>query len=136
MTAAVGLALVLPGAAHADPSGPRSDAFDLTCDGTTYAVAVAGNGLFTPAHDTDSTTVFVPTMFGETTVTVALAETGEVIDEFTDAPAAKGQAHRQRSTSMSCVYTTVFEFHDEELDEDLLVTVVGSVDGFSTPAAR
>lgn len=127
-------ALVVPGVANADPLTPRSDTFELVCGGETYEVVVAGNGLFTPAHDVDSTTVFVPTTFGETHITVRTAGSGEVIGEFTDPAVWKGRATKDRGTSASCTYSFVFEFYDEELGELLLVTVNGSVEGFSTPA--
>ena len=130
----LGLALVVPGLAHADPLTPASDTFDLVCGGDTFEVVVSGNGLFTPAHDVDSNTVFVPTSFGDTDVTVRIADTGEVIDEFTDPAMWKGKATKERRTSTSCTYTIVFEFHDEELEEHLLITASGSVEGFYTPA--
>ena len=132
----VGVVLVVPGVAQADPLTPGSETFELMCDGETHEVVVSGNGLFTPAHDVDSNTVFVPTMFGDTDVTVAIADTGEVLDQFTDPAVSKGNASRERRTSTSCTYTIVFEFHDEELDEHLRITAAGSVEGFYTPARR
>ena len=69
--------------------------------------------------------------------TVTIADTGEVIDEFTDpAEAWKGTATKDRRTSASCTYATSFEFYDEELEQDLIVYFTGTVDGFSTPARR
>lgn len=134
LATAMGVALVAPGVAQADPLPPGSETFELMCGGETHEVVVSGRGLFTPAHDVDSNTVFVPTSFGETDVTVTIADGGEVIDEFTDPAMWKGQATRERRTSTSCTYTIVFEFYDEELDEDLLITASGSVEGFYTPA--
>ena len=132
----VGVALVIPGVASADPLTPRSNTFALMCGGETYEVVVSGNGLFTPAHDVDSNTVFIPTSFGDTHVVVSIADGGEVIDEFTDPAVWKGRATKDRRTSTSCTYTIVFEVHDEELDEHLLITVTGPVEGFYTPARR
>ena len=57
------------------------------------------------------------------------------MDQFTDPAVSKGNATRERRTSTSCIYTIVFEFHDEELDEHLLIAAFGSVDGFYTPPA-
>ena len=37
---------------------------------------------------------------------------------------------------MSCTYTIVFEIHDEQLDEHLVVEITGPVEGFYTPARR
>ena len=134
LVTALGIALAVPNVAQADPMPPGSDTFELTCGSETYEVAVSGQGLFTPAHDVNSNTVFVPTAFGDTHVVVSVADSGEVLDEFTDPAMWKGKATKERRTSTSCTYTIVFGFHDEELDEHLLFTATGSVEGFYTPA--
>lgn len=136
LAVAVGVASVVPGMAHADPLTPSSDTFELSCGAESYEVVIAGNGAFLPAHDVHSTRILVPTYFGETTGTVTIAGTDEVIDQFTDPPIWKGRATKGRATSVSCTYTIVFEIHDEQLDEHLVVEITGPVEGFYTPARR
>jgi hypothetical protein len=118
------------GSAAADPKG---DQFSLSCDnGRTYVISVNGNGEFTPAHDTGSTTVFVPTSFHGSTFTLTDAD-GNVVDQGTDdAVAVKGRSERSRATSVSCTYTGSETFVDPELGE-LTATFTGGVDGFATP---
>ncbi len=68
---------------------------------------------------------------------MTIADTGEVIDEFTDpAEVWKGNSTKDRRTSESCTYTISDEFYDEELEQDLIVYFTGTVAGFSTPARR
>jgi hypothetical protein len=129
LLAAAPLALAAP--AHADPQG---DTFAVVCDnGSTYAVTANGNGAFTPAHDAASTTVLVPTSFGEFHGTVTNAETGELIDTFTEPASMKGKSERPRATSVHCT----FSFSGDEFDPDLGITIhfegTGTVTGFVTP---
>ena len=57
--------------AHADPKG--STVLDLTCDGTTRQVTLNdANGPWVPAHDNDSTGVFIPVGFAGATVEVTV----------------------------------------------------------------
>jgi hypothetical protein len=129
LLAAAPLALAAP--AHADPQG---DSFALVCDnGSAYTVTANGNGDFTPALDTESNTVFVPTSFGEFHGTVTNAETGELIDTFTEPGGMKGKSERSRATSVHCT----FSFSGDEFDPDLGITIhfeaSGTVTGFATP---
>jgi len=129
LLAAAPLALAAP--AHADPQG---DSFALVCDnGSSYSVTANGNGAFTPALDTESNTVFVPTSFGEFHATVTNAETGAFIDEFTEPGSMKGKSERPRATSVHCT----FSFSGDEFDPDLGITIhfegSGTVTGFATP---
>ena len=64
----------------------------------------------------------------------AQADTGEVIDEFTDPVISKANATKEWHTCLSCSFTNRFEFFDELLDEDLVVEFTGPVTGFYTPA--
>ena len=124
--------LVLATPAHADPGG---ETFPLACDnGSTYTVITAGNGDFTPAHDADSNTVFVPTGFGEFHGTITDAETGELIEEWTDPPAIKGRSDKQRGTSLTCTFSFSGEEFVPELGGLVHFEGGGSVMGFSTPA--
>jgi hypothetical protein len=117
--------------ASADPH--RGDVVPVVCDnGVTYEVAVNGNGAFTPAHDLASTTILVPTAFGEFRGTVTDSD-GNVIDEFVDPPMTKGSSgNHARATTTSCTYTITDSFDDPELGL-LTFTGEGSVTGFVTP---
>lgn len=132
LTVALGVALVVPGVALADPLTPGSETFELMCGGDAYEVVVAGNGSFTPAHDVDSNRVFVPTYFGEGTSIITNVDTGEV-EEFIEPAEQKGKSTKARSTSAVCTFSTTFEFHDEETGEHFIGTFSGSVGGFYTP---
>lgn len=122
---AIAASICLAAPASADPTG---EAFALTCEGTTYAVVVKGNGLFTPAHDADSNTNFMPVFFGEFHGTVTDG-TGEVIDSFTDPPVTKGTG---KNADLDCTYTFAGTFEDPELGI-LTVEGTGTVSGFTTP---
>jgi len=134
IAAAAGLgiaaALSIAAPSSADPQG---ELVPLECDdGASYLVAVTGNGLWTPGHDINSTSMLIPTSFGEFHG-VLTDSTGEVIDEFTDPPMVKGSASKQRRTSVHCT----FEFHEQFEDPELGLLFfdgTGSVDGFVTPA--
>ncbi len=117
------------GAAAADPPG---EVVTVVCDnGSTYMVALNGNGDFTPAHDVASTTTLVPTAFGEFHGTVTDSD-GNVIDEFVDPAMTKGSSSKQRATTTSCTFTITDSFEDPDLGM-LTFTGTGSVTGFITP---
>jgi hypothetical protein len=118
------------GTASADPKGTP---FPIVCDnGVTYEVTVNGNGAFTPAHDSASTSVLVPTAFGAIHGVITDSD-GNVIDQFTDPPAAKGNSGKHaRATMTSCTFTITDSFEDPQLGL-LTATVEGSVTGFVTP---
>jgi hypothetical protein len=117
-------------AAWADPKGAP---VPVVCDnGKTYQVTVNGNGAFTPAHDLASTTILVPTAFGEFHGTVT-DSSGNVIDEFTDPPMTKGSSDsQQRATTTACTYVVTDTFQDPDLGT-LTFTGMGTVTGFVTP---
>jgi hypothetical protein len=101
-----GLALLFPLAlaplsASADPAAD-STPFELTCGNETYSVVTAGNGEWTPAHDTESNLVFVPHAFGPFHGEVRDAA-GQVVDSF-DEPGAR-QGKGKQPNDVSCVYT-------------------------------
>jgi hypothetical protein len=134
IAAAAGLclaaALSIAAPSSADPKG---ETIPVICDnGTTYWVAVNGNGAFTPGHDVNSTAMLVPTSFGEFHGVIT-DSTGAVIDEFTDPAMTKGNSTKQRATSLSCTFTIVEQFDDPDLGT-LTFTGSGSVQGFVTPA--
>lgn len=129
--AALGLAAAVAVAAPA-AADPKGQLIPLSCDnGSDYVIAVNGNGDFTPGHDVDSTSVLVPTAFGEFHAVVT-DESGAVIDEFSEPGIAKGRSTKDRRTSTTCS----FAFSDQFMDPDLgllTFTVSGTVSGFITP---
>jgi hypothetical protein len=133
ITAAAGLglaaAVTIAAPSAADPKGTP---VPVSCDdGLTYMVAVNGNGPFTPGHDIGSTSVLVPTAFGEFHGTVTDAA-GTVLEEFTDPAIAKGSSTKPRGTAVSCSFTISEQFEDPDLG---LITFTGSgtLEGFVTP---
>ena len=120
-------------AASADPQG---DSFDVVCDnGHTYPVTTNGNGEFTPAHDTSSTSVLVPTSFHGFSFTITDAD-GHVVDSFTDdSVESKGRSEKPRRTMTTCTYSATETFEDPEHPELGLLTATfsGGVTGFVTP---
>lgn len=121
---------VSAGAASADPNG---QVVPLECDnGATYQVTVMGNGAFTPGHDLASTSVLVPTSFGELHGIVT-DSSGNVIEDFVDPPMVKGSSGDQtRATTTSCTFTITDTFEDPDLGL-LTFTGHGSVTAFVTP---
>ena len=117
--------------AQADPA--KGFPAELHCDnGQVYSVVVAGNGDYTPAHIQNSTSMVIPTMFGEFHGTVTDAQ-GNVLEEVTDPATYKGGSNKPRATNVVCTY----EFHETFEDPELgLLTFhgTGSVGGFMTPA--
>lgn len=106
----LGLAVVVLSATSvsADPK-PGIDV-QLTCDGETFDVAVAGNGNWTPAHDLNSTLVGVPFGFGE--FTGVFTPTDGTPEAFTDPPFAKPNVPKTRNLVIQCTYTVSGEFPD------------------------
>src|SRR3712207_201858 len=97
-------ALSGPGMAYADPINSRNafGPFPIECDnGTTYQAVITGNQEFTHAHILNSTGILIPTTFGPFHAVVTDLQ-GEIVDEFTDPPQAKGNATKGRATSTSC----------------------------------
>ena len=83
-------------------------------------------------HDLASTTILVPTSFGEFHGTVTDSD-GNVIDEFVDPPMTKGSSGNQaRATTTSCT-VTIAEIFDDPVLGTLTFTGEGSVTGFVTP---
>lgn len=118
--------------AHADPG---SEPIPLVCDnGLVTNVTTAGDGEFTPGHVSGSTQTLVVTSFGAFHAVVTNADTGELIDEFTEDPAWKGQSSKAPRDYVTCSYS----FSGEEYEDDLGMTIhfegSGTVTGFLTPA--
>jgi hypothetical protein len=130
--AAAGLLGIGVGAAGADPRGGVTE---LTCGGTSYEVVVAGNGNWTPAHDSDSNTMFIPTWFGDFHGTVRDAE-GVVVDEFVEeGDSSKGQSAKNKGDIVDCTFsfTEVSDGSDPEFPEGYTFSGEGEVRGFATP---
>lgn len=127
---AVAAALSVSAPASADPKGHP---IEINCDnGTTYWAVGKGHGQFAPVHDIDSTSMLIPTSFGEFHGVIT-DRTGAVVEEFTDPPAAKGSSTKPRGTSVTCTYFTTGHFYVPELGR-LDVTGSGTVEAFLTPA--
>jgi len=132
ITATLGLAttLCLAAPASADPGGPQ---FPVTCaSGVTYLVTANGNGNWTPAHDSASNTILIPTSFGTFHGEVR-DSAGTLIDSFDEPGAIKGMSgKKERVTTTTCTFTFTEHFTDPELGE-LTFTGSGGVTGFVTP---
>jgi hypothetical protein len=120
------------GTAAADPN---ESVTELTCGGTTYETVVAGNGNWTPAHDSDSNVIFIPTWFGDFHGTVLDTE-GNVFDEFVEeADSPKGESAKTKGDILECTFsfTEVSDGSDPEFPEGFTFVGEGEVQGFATP---
>jgi hypothetical protein len=126
----VAAALSISAPASADPKG---EPIPITCDnGTTYWAVTSGHGVFTPAHDVNSTSVLNATSFGEFHG-ILTDSTGAVLEEFIDPAVARGHSTMPRATSIICTYVIVAHFDHPDLGP-LTFTGTGTVEGFVTPA--
>jgi hypothetical protein len=111
--------------AGADPKG--GEAIPLTCDnGNSYTVVTNGEGEFTPAHDVDSNSTFVPLAFGEFHGTVT-DPGGNVVATIDEPAIAKGQSNRNGKGNVTCTLT----FSGSE--DGFTFSGTGTVTGFITP---
>ena len=128
------------GAAIAAPANARNaQPLSLSCDnGQTYsAVTNSGNSnanTFSPAHDLNSTSVLVPTSFGEFTFTLTNAS-GQIVQEFTQPASSKGNAQARGYTPVHCTFTFSQTFTVTQAGGDLppgtyTFTGTGSAIGF------
>ena len=120
-------------AAGADP---KAGVTHLSCDhGASYEVVVAGHGNWTPAHDSNSNTVFVPTWFGDFHGTVRDAD-GNVLEDFVEeGDVPKGQSAKNKGDILECrVGSAEYAMGaDPEFPEGFTFTGVGEVRVFATP---
>jgi hypothetical protein len=133
LSGAVAVVLSCTTSAVADPT--KGGEFDLRCGSATYPVVVAGNGEWTPAHDTSSTRVFVPTSFGSFSGVVT-DENGHVVDSFTE-PGFTQKGSGARDAKADVIYCTftfseVSDGSDPEFPEGYTFTGSGEVWGFAT----
>ena len=129
LTRVIAAAGVIAGIAAAPAFGaPQQELIPLECDnGNSYVVAVNGNGDFTPARDTESTSVFVPLSFGDFTSTVTFPD-GTSITE-TEPGGAKGKGNPGKNADN--LVTCTFSF--EGTEDGVHFEGSGSVTGFITP---
>ena len=74
-----------------------------TCDnGQSFQIVINGNGVFSAAHDRNSTATFIMFAFGEFTGTVT-DPAGNVVDTFTDPPVTKRAAANH--SLLECLFT-------------------------------
>jgi hypothetical protein len=141
-SAALGVALLASiTAAAADPNGPSAELVSIDCGGggSTQA-AVNGDGEWTPAHDLESTGVFIPLEFGTFTGTLTDIE-GNVVDQFVDPTVVpKGNARPPANRDpVDCTYSLTGTFVATQDDAPFLVpgetytfSGTGDVTGFLT----
>lgn len=80
---------------------------------TYYVVVVPGHGRFTPAHDVQTTAVFIPVSFGDFTGTISTAK-GRVVKTFTEPGDTKGSGKQQDTTECTFSFTEAFTVTQEE----------------------
>ena len=126
---AVATSLVGAGTASADPGGLP---IYLTCDnGASYQTTYFG-GPWSPGPDLTSTTVIVPTAYGELTQTVYDAY-GNIIEIDVFPAMTKGNSgDHERATTTSCTLFDTGTFEDPDLGT-LTFTIEGTTTGFVTP---
>jgi hypothetical protein len=123
--AAVGAALLAPGAS-ADPSNAKSaGSFAGDCGGTIVDFVVNGNGVFTPAHDAGSTRQFIPQSFD---LTFEFTETGASEPSFSE--------HDTSSHANPHGNLVTCSFDVEDVSPEGTFTVVGTATGFFTPSKK
>jgi hypothetical protein len=128
-------ALLVGGAATASAAPPEQEVIPLQCgDAGPLEVVTNGNGEFTSARLLDSTGVFVPTAFGEITIT-AVPPGGEAIVMTSD-PSEKGggDVGPRNRPSVTCTFDFTDTLAEEEdgLPADTEITISGEVTGFVT----
>jgi hypothetical protein len=122
---AVWAAAAVAPVAGADPTHAKtSTVITADCGGQAVTVSVNGNGEFSPAHDVDSTSVFVPTAFD---LTFTFTPTGGAPESETD---TSSKAAPIRNT-VTCDIPLQTLFAGPEGS----ATIEGTVTGFWTPRA-
>lgn len=130
--AAAGTLGLMSGTAGAAAPAPS---VELTCGTTTELVTVNGNGEFTPARSSQSTTVYVPISFGEFTGTV-LDLDGNVVEQFTEPGSSlKGKKGTGVKDTIDCTYSAseVSDGSDPNFPAGYTFVGTGEVTGFTTP---
>jgi hypothetical protein len=114
---------ILVSAASADPIHAKNATQIIAICGThQVTVVVNGNGEFTPAHDVNSTSVFIPTSFE---LTFTFTPTGGTPMSDTDTSAKAGPI----KNTVTCTIPLQTLFSGPEG----MATIHGTVTGFFTP---
>ena len=121
---ALSVTALTAGTASADPL--KALPVTLDCGSGPISTVANGNGAFTPAHDVNSTVVFIPLQFGPQTVVFTDPEGNTTTDSFPGFP-PKGSADPSGRTILDCTFhVDVFGPDGEHLVVD------GEVTGFFT----
>lgn len=125
-------------AAAAPVNAPSAMPITLTCDnGVTYSAVVNGGGsdhsnsgqTYNPAHSVTDNTVLLPVAFGESTF--SLYVNGQLVDQETQPPAAKGNAGvPANATPVHCTYSFESSQTDPTTGDVYAFRGTGSVTGF------
>ena len=101
---ALGLVGVTSGIAGADPTNAKTALVGTqTCaNGQSFQIVINGNGVFSAAHDRNSTATFITFAFGEITGAVT-DPAGNVVDTFTAPPVTKRAAANH--SLLECLFT-------------------------------
>lgn len=134
-------------AASAAPVGAKNALpVTLQCDnGMTYYAVVNGGGsdnsnsgqTYSPAHSTTDNSILQPVAFGETTF--SLYVNGELVDQETQPPAAKGGGNAgvpANATAISCDYSFQQSQTDPTTGDVYSFTGSGTVIGFIPASQR
>jgi hypothetical protein len=120
---AVWAAAAISPVAGADPTQAKnSTLITADCGGHAVTVSVNGNGEFSPAHDVDSTSVFVPTAFD---LTFTFTPTGGSPESETDT--SSKAAPIKNTVTCDIPLQTLFAGPEGS------ATIEGTVTGFWTP---
>lgn len=120
---AVWAAAAISPVAGADPTNAKnSTLITADCGGQAVTVSVNGSGEFTPAHDVNSTSVFVPTAFD---LTFTFTPTGGAPESETDTSSKAAPI----TNTVTCDIPLQTLFAGPEAS----ATIEGSVTGFWTP---
>jgi hypothetical protein len=114
------------GTASADPKVDARNALPVTadCGGDPISAVVNGAGRWGPAHDLNSTRVFIPLQFGASTG-VFTAPDGTEFDASDPGSPPKGSADPSGRTIVNCTYTIDATFPDGSS-----LAVEGTVTGY------
>ena len=111
--------------AAADPTNAKnSQLITAVCGGQQIQVAVNGNGVYTPAHVVNGTSVFVPSSFD---LTFSFTPTGGATDSETNISAK----HNEKAGAVTCDIPAALNTF---MTPDGTVVFSGTVTGVFTPA--
>src|SRR4051812_20193153 len=89
-------------------SSPKSFQETLTCDdGLVYHTTAVGEGLFSPAHNLNTTGILTPVAYGD--ITFTFTRTDGTIDVDVLPSTSKGPGASRTSRAVSCDYFSTFK---------------------------